>query len=151
MRLNLKKIYITPALLLIILVGCSNELPSNVTKGNKTHSVEKMEIYHFHSDRQCSVCKTIGAYLDETISRYFTKQVDEGKIVYGHINVQSPEKKEITNRYGAQGTSLWIGVYDENGFHSENDQGIWYKLRNKEKFIIYLKNLIEKRLSGDMN
>ena len=151
MKFNPKNIYITPVLLLIIFFGCSNESSSNVTKENKTHSVEKMEIYHFHSDRQCSVCKTIGAYLDETISRYFTKQVDEGKIVYGHINVQSPEKKEITNRYGAQGTSLWIGVYDENGFHSENDQGIWYKLRNREAFIIYLKNLIEKRLSGDMN
>ena len=151
MKFNPKNIYITPVLLLIIFFGCSNESSSNVTKENKTHSVEKMEIYHFHSDRQCSVCKAIGAYLDETISRYFIKQVDEGKIVYGHINVQSPEKKEITNRYGAQGTSLWIGVYDENGFHSENDQGIWYKLRNKEKFIIYLKNLIEKRLSGDMN
>ena len=151
MKLNLKDVYITPVLLLIIFFGCSNELPSNVTKENKTHSVEKMEIYHFHSDRQCSVCKAIGAYLDETISRYFTKQVGDGEIVYGHINVQSPETKEITNRYGAQGTSLWIGVYDENGFHSENDQGIWYKLRNKEAFIIYLKNLIEKRLSGDMN
>jgi len=151
MKLHLKDIYFTPVLLLIILAGCSNELPSNVTKTNKTHSVEKIEIYHFHSDRQCVVCKTIGVYLDETITRYFTKQVDKGKIVYGHINVQSPEKEEITNRYGAQGTSLWLGVYDENGFHSENDQGIWYKLRNKENFIIYLKNLIEKRLSGDMN
>ena len=151
MKFNPKNIYITPVLLLIILAGYSNALPSNVTKENKTHSVEKLEIYHFHSDRQCRVCKTIGAYLDETISRYFIKQVDDGKIVYGHINVQSPETKKITNRYGAQGTSLWIGVYDENGFHSENDKGIWYKLRNREAFIIYLKNLIEKRLSGDMN
>ncbi|MBW2196011.1 MAG: hypothetical protein JRF37_10800 [Deltaproteobacteria bacterium] len=103
------------------------------------------------SNRQCSVCKTIGANLDETINRYFLEQVASGKIIYGHINIQLPENEEITYRYGAQGTSLWIGVYDENGFHSENDRGIWYKLQDKEAFISYLKKLIEKRISGDLS
>ena len=79
------------------------------------------------------------------------EQVAGGKIIYGHINVQLSENEEITNRYGAQGTSLWIGVYDENGFHPENDRGIWYKLQDKEAFISYLKKLIEKRLSGDLS
>ena len=79
------------------------------------------------------------------------EQVAGGKIIYGHINVQLPENEKIANRYGAKGTSLCIGVYDENGFHPENDMGIWYKLQDKEAFISYLKKLIEKRLSGDLS
>lgn len=151
MKHNLKIFFIGVVLFLIFLAGYSNNLTGNVALANKVDSVEKIEVYHFHSNRQCSVCKTIGANLDETINRYFLEQVAGGKIIYDHINIQLPENEEITNRYGAQGTSLWIGVYDENGFHAENDRGIWYKLQDKEAFISYLKKLIEKRLSGDLN
>jgi hypothetical protein len=128
-----------------------NSLRSEVVLEIKGSNIEKIEIYHFHSTRQCNVCKTIGANLDETMERYFLEEVDSGKISYGHINIQDPGNSEITNRYGAVGTSLWIGVYDENGFHADNDKGIWYKLNDKEAFIDYLKNIIEKRLSGNIN
>ena len=141
-------------ILILSLVGCSNNtnnLTSEVTLKSEENYIEKIEVYHFHSTRQCNVCTTIGANLDETMDRYFLDEVNSGKISYGHINVQDPKNSEITNRYGAVGTSLWIGVYDEKGFHAENDRGIWYKLNDKEAFINYLKNLIEKRLSGDMN
>ncbi len=151
MKHNLKIFFIGVVLFLIFLAGYSNNLTGNVALANKVDSVEKIEVYHFHSNRQCSVCKTIGANLDETINRYFLEQVAGRKIIYDHINIQLPENEEITNRYGAQGSSLWIGVYDENGFHAENDRGIWYKLQDKEAFISYLKKLIEKRLSGDLN
>ncbi|MBT4174265.1 hypothetical protein HOC80_04770 [archaeon] len=138
-------------ILMLFLAGCSNNLTGDVTLEVEVTPIEKIEVYHFHSDRQCSTCKTIGENLDETIERYFLNEVNSGKITYGHINVQDSENREITNRYGASGTSLWIGIYDENGFRAENDQGIWYKLNDKEEFIDYLKNLIEKRLSGEMN
>ena len=151
MKRNLKIFYIGLVLFLISLAGYSNNLTGNVVRAAKVDSVAKIEVYHFHSNRQCSVCKTIGANLDETINRYFLEQVAGGKIIYGHINVQLPENEKIMNRYGAQGTSLWVGVYDENGFHPENDGGIWYILQDKEAFISYLKKLIEKRLSGDLS
>lgn len=151
MKRNLKIFYIGLVLFLISLAVYSNNLTGNVDRATKVESVKKIEVYHFHSNRQCSVCKTIGANLDETINRYFLEQVAGGKIIYGHINIQLPENEKIRNRYGARGTSLWIGIYDENGFHPENDKGIWYKLQDKEAFISYLKKLIEKRLSGDLS
>jgi len=113
--------------------------------------VEKVEVFHFHGDRQCSVCKTIGAYSEETINRYFVREVASGKLVYGHINVDDSQNAELTKQYGALGTSLWVGTYDETNFYKENDKAIWYKLGDKEAFILYLKNLIEKRLEGNLN
>jgi hypothetical protein len=146
--------YCLGLILVLFLTGCSdgaNNLTSEVTLETEANYIEKIEVYHFHSNKQCNVCKTIGVNLDETIERYFLDEVNSGRIIYGHINVQDPTNSEITNRYGAVGTSLWVGIYDENGFRAENDQGIWYKLGDKEAFIDYLKNLIEKRLSGDMS
>ena len=154
MKNNFHSFYCLGLILVLFLAGCSNSannIQGKITLETEENYIEKIEVYHFHSDRQCNVCKTIGANLDETIERYFLDEVNLGKISYGHINVQDSKNTEITNRYGAVGTSLWIGIYDENGFHAENDQKIWYKLDDKESFINYLKDLIEKRLSGDMN
>ena len=95
MKLNLKIFYIVLVSFSIFLVGYSNNLTGGVAIAKKVDSVEKVEIYHFHSNRQCRVCKTIGDNLDETIKRYFLEQVAGGKIIYGHINVQSPENDEI--------------------------------------------------------
>lgn len=155
-------IYLAILLIVVFITGCSttNMVPTNnvINEVNKetsalikNSSVEKIEVYHFHSDRQCNVCKTIGANLDETMERYFLEEVKSGKIIYGHINVQDPVNQQITMIYGATGTSLWIGVYDEEGIHIENNQEIWYKLQDKEAFILYLKGHIEKRLAGDMS
>jgi len=141
-------------ILVFFLSGCldsTNNVTNDVNVEGETAIVEKIEVYHFHSNRQCSTCETIGANLDETIERYFLDDFNSGKIVYGHINIENPENSEITNRYGAQGTSLWLGIYDNNGFHAEDDLGIWYRINDKEEFIRYLKDLIEKRLSGDMD
>lgn len=151
MKINYKIIYVIMILSLIFLTGCSNVLTGNVIKEKNVSLVEAIEVYHFHSDIQCNTCKTIGANLDETIERYFLDEVESKKIVYGHINVQDPKNSEITERYGAQGTSLWIGIHGENEFHAEDIQGIWYKLQDKEEFIEYLKLIIEKRLSGKLN
>ena len=64
MKRNLKIFYIGLVLFLISLAGYSNNLTGNVAIETKVDSVEKIEVYHFHSNRQCSVCKTIGANLD---------------------------------------------------------------------------------------
>lgn len=158
MKINKQVTLIIILLTVLVLSGCA-EVPTNTTAKviqettatTRANTVEKIEVYHFHSTRQCSVCTTIGNNLDETIDRYFTEEVESGKLVYGHLNIELIQNKAKTELYGATGTSLWIGVYDENGFHAENDQQIWYKLQDKEAFIQYLKELIDKRLEGDMN
>ena len=53
---------------------------------------------------------------------------------------------EAAEKYGAAGSSLFIGVYDENGFHAQEDTKVWYKLNNKEDFMGYLKGVIEEKL-----
>ncbi|MFC1454777.1 nitrophenyl compound nitroreductase subunit ArsF family protein [Candidatus Undinarchaeota archaeon] len=153
--------YIIPGLLLILLVaGCVTQDESVSSQSNFSQDMtfdeanvsisepEKIEVYHFHATRQCYSCITVGDYADETVKTYFAEELKSGKIVFAHINGDLPENAELVEKYGAAGSSLWIGVYDENGFHAEQNTNVWYKIKDKEEYMTYLKGVLENKLKG---
>lgn len=110
----------------------------------------KIEVFHFHGNRQCPSCKTVGAYAEETVKTYFSDELESGKIVFGHINAELPENRETALKYGATGSSLWIGVYEENGnFSKEENVNVWYKINDKQDYMDYLKQVLEQKLIGN--
>jgi len=116
---------------------------------NLSSDIEKIEVYHFHGNHQCYSCKTVGSYAEETVNTYFADELDSGKIVFGHINGELSENIGLVKKYGATGSSLWIGVYyRDGGFAKEENVNVWYKIDNKEDYMNYLKGVIESKLSG---
>jgi len=112
--------------------------------------VEKIEVYHFHATNQCYSCKTVGAYAEETINTYFANELKSGKIVFGHINGDLAENSGLVKKYGAMGSSLWIGTYYSDGtFTKEENINVWYKIKDKQDYMNYLKGVIESKLSGE--
>ena len=152
-----KSYLVVPVLLLIFALavlsaGCTTPVEPSGNRGTaSTAAVEKIEIYHFHRTQQCYSCKTLGAYAEETVNTYFAPEVASGKLVFAHVNIDLPENKELVEQYGPAGSSLWIGVYDKDGFHKEENVNVWYKIGNKEEYLAYLKGVIEKRLAGDLS
>ena len=153
-----RKWFITILVLIIsfsalIISGCmenTDPKPASYTDVNSL-SIQKIEIIHFHATQQCRSCIILGQYAEETVNTYFSKELESGKITFNHINYDLPQNNELVVKYGVTGSSLWLGVYDENGFHKEENINVWYKLSNKQDFISYLKGLIENRLSGDFS
>ena len=139
----------------LFLAGCSSnnspETGNAVLDSFNKVSIDKLEIYHFHPTNQCNSCRTVGAYAEETVNTYFAEELKSGKIVFGHINAQLPENEELVKKYEVTGSSLWLGVYDKNGFHPEQNTNVWYKINDKEDYMNYLKGIIEKRLAGDLS
>jgi thioredoxin-related protein len=140
----------------LMLSGCSNN--TNNINGNavvdtkQSVNIEKLEIYHFHGTNQCYSCKTVGAYAEETVNTYFADELKSGKIVFGHINGELPENKDLVVKYGVTSASLWLGTYTKDGqFSAEQNTNVWYKISNKEDYMNYLKGIIEKRLAGDLS
>lgn len=93
----------------------------------------------------------VGAFAEDTVNTYFADELASGKVVFGHINMELPENQEIVARYEPAAQSLWIGVYDENGFHKEQNINVWYKIKDQNEYMTYLKGVIEKRLEGDFS
>lgn len=138
--------------LLLVLSGCSSQAQTNNSESTITLSqdIEKVEIIHFHGTSQCYSCITLGDYAEETVNTYFSEEVKQGKISFAHINGELPENREKVIKYGATGSSLFIGTYFSDGtFKSEQNINVWYKLGNKNEFMKYLKEIITKRLSGE--
>jgi len=151
--------------ILFVVAGCNTEASQTTTTqtANNTaemscaddtcistmNEVQKVEVIHFHATQQCYSCKTVGAYAEETMNTYFANEIKFGKVTFAHINVDLPENRELVNKYGVTGSSLWIGVYDSNGFHKEENVNVWYKISNKQDYMNYLKGVIEQKLRGD--
>ncbi|MCK5698554.1 MAG: hypothetical protein KAH93_01815 [Candidatus Aenigmarchaeota archaeon] len=154
----------------IIISGCTGNTETNLS-GNTTltrattaqetnqatdatntegMAIQKIEVFHFHRTQQCYSCKTVGAYAEETVKTYFSDELNSGKIVFEHINAELPENKERTTKYGATGSSLWIGVYMADGsFSKEENTNVWYKIKDKQDYMNYLKQVLDQKLEGN--
>lgn len=107
-----------------------------------------VEVYHFHSTNQCWSCKTLGELAEKTVDTYFSKEIENGQLIFSHINIDLEENSDLVTRYGATGSSLWIGTYHEDVFKKEQDTNVWYNLNDEKNFMDYLKTALEKKLSG---
>lgn len=113
-------------------------------------NIEKLEIYHFYGTTQCSSCKTVGDYAEETVNTYFADDLKSGKIVFDHINADLSENGNLVRKYGVTGSSLWLGTYAKDGnFNAEENINVWYKINNKVDYMNYLKEIIELKLTGN--
>ena len=137
-----------------ILTGCTSK--ANTTIDNNAVpdteyivDIEKLEIYHFHATNQCYSCKTVGAYAEEAVNTYFADELESGKIVFGHINGELPENRDLVIKYGVTGSSLWLGTYSGKEFKAEENVNVWYKIRDREDYMTYFKEIIEQKLAGD--
>ncbi|OPY43900.1 MAG: hypothetical protein A4E42_01172 [Methanoregulaceae archaeon PtaU1.Bin222] len=138
--------------LAILAAGCTTQAEEGGNpKKTISGSVERVEVYHFHATRQCYSCIVLGDYAEETVTTYFAPELQSGKVIFAHVNVDLPENKAVFERYRPTGSSLWIGVYDSDGFHKEQNIKVWYKLGDKDEYMKYLKEVIEKRLAGDFS
>ncbi|MCC7572095.1 MAG: hypothetical protein KO464_01750 [Candidatus Methanofastidiosum sp.] len=124
--------------------GNTNTVPEKV-------NVLKVEVIHFHPRVGCVSCTTLGAYTEETVNKYFSKELQSGRITFRHVNYELTENQELVLLYRPPGSALCIGVYDDQGhLFIEENYGGWYRLNNKDTFFPYMKQLIEMRLNGDL-
>lgn len=156
----MKYVMIIGILLLTLLAGCStNEEIISISPDVSDVSVvedleinvEKIELYHFYGTTQCFSCKTIKLFAERTVNAYYYDLIESGVIEFNSIDVDLPENKEVVMKYGATGSSLWIGTYIDGEFYKEENKNVWYKVRDEKDFLNYLKGFLAKRLKGDLS
>jgi len=108
-------------------------------------------VFHFHGNSQCTSCIAVGDLAEKTVNDNFKTELASGQLVFAHVNAEIPENVALAKKYGVTGSSLWIGVYDANGFHKKEDTRVWSLIGNKDAYNFYLTSLISKRLNGDLS
>lgn len=122
-------------------------IPSN--NNNATHIVAKVEVIHFHITEQCYSCIMVGGYAQQTVDTYFANETASGKVIFMHVNGELQENRQMVEKYGATGSSLWLGIYDETGFHAHENINVWFKIENQAEYMDYLKGIIGETLEGN--
>ena len=139
--------------------GCTSSSEASVPQQPSTSQinpfnlslVERVEVYHFHGDQQCPSCVAVGDNAEKTVNANFKDELASGQLVFAHVNFDLPENAALATKYGVTGSSLWIGVYDTNGFHKQQDIQVWYLIDDKNAYSTYLSGIISKRLNGDLS
>lgn len=129
---------------------CGNSTcPLTTVQNSSTTTINledvKVEVYHFHKTHQCYSCITVGKLAEKTVNTYFKDKLDSGRIVFAHINIDLPENRELVKKYGATGSSLWIGTYSDGKFEKEQNVKVWYKINDEEDYLTYLKGVLDKK------
>ena len=126
-----------------------NQSTVGLAQNKTTETNITVEVYHFHGTHQCYSCIRVGELAEKTVNTYFKNELESGNVVFGHINGDLPENSELVAKYGATGSSLWIGTYVNGNFSKEQNTNVWYKIEDEKGYLEYLKGVIEKKLSGE--
>jgi hypothetical protein len=140
--------------LLVLAAGCTGTVPAqpgltpvpSLTPLNYT--ANSTELVFFHPVPGCDSCERVGLLANETVNTYFGPEVGAGKITFRDVNLNLPENRGIANQYGAYTESLWIGEYNETGFHATEILDIWYYAYNREEYMNYLRGILQRKLAG---
>jgi len=126
------------ALLFILFFGATNLCAQ---QENYIHVID------FHSTHRCMTCNAIENNTQHTLDEYFSKELEEGTIVFSVINVDLKKNEALAEKFEASGTSLFLNVIKE-GKESKIDltNFAFMKGNSKEAFAKELKATISKVL-----
>jgi hypothetical protein len=119
--------------------------------GADNSTVERVEVYHFHGKNQCTSCIAVGNLAEKTLNDNFKAELASGRLMFAHVNYDLPENAALATKYNVTGSSLWIGIYDADGFHKQQNLDVWSLTGDKEAYEIYLSGIITRRLKGDLS
>jgi hypothetical protein len=72
-------------------------------------------VIHSQGNPQCASFLTVGDHAEETVKINFKNEFASGRLVFSHVNAELQENSVLISKYGVNGLSLWIGVYDAEG------------------------------------
>jgi hypothetical protein len=158
MNLMRSLIFVFFIVVLIFTAGCTDSSPQLSATApsasqpaiSSNSTVGRVEVYHFHGNQQCVSCIAVGDLAEKTVNANFKEELASGRLVFAHVNYDLPENAVLAAKYGVTGSSLWLGIYDTNGFHRQQNMDVWYLTGDKEKYKAYLTNVITRRLNGDL-
>jgi disulfide oxidoreductase YuzD len=120
----------------------NNQIPENQSQ-EKKQSAEKIQVFVFHATQRCYSCITIGKFAGETVNEYFQPELRNGEIEFREINIDLPENKELSRKFQAGGSSLYINAVINGQDNIAEDVAVWRLVNNEVQFKNYLKNKLD--------
>ena len=99
--------------------------------------------YYFHGSFRCPTCHNLEQYAKEAIEDNFKDELTKGVLVFKAVNVEEKGNEHFVKDYQLYSKSLVLSLTkDGEEIRHKNLTKIWEHVRNKEKYINYVKNEI---------
>lgn len=151
----MKTLKLTSIILLIsLLTACGGKKEETKTTTDTTPqtTIEKptsrIEVVDFYATHRCDLCKAIEANARYAVESFFPKEVKSGKLSFISANVDEEKDQEITERFQAPGTALYLNIIkDGKETHIDLTELAFSKGLEKEAYAAELKTKIEEELA----
>jgi len=105
-----------------------------------------LNVYFFHLTERCDACTAIEENTRKVLAKYFSEQLNNGKIVFRSINIEKRENKNIAEKYQVSYTSLLL-IRADGDVTDFTNSSMNYANMNPSKFEELLKAEIDKNLN----
>jgi hypothetical protein len=96
--------------------------------------------YYFHGTMRCPTCHNLEQYSKEAMEANFKEALASGKLEFKVVNVEEKANEHYANDYRLYTKSLVLSlVKDGKQLKWKNLDKIWEYVRNKQKFLDYVK------------
>ena len=107
----------------------------------------KIIVYYFHGSFRCITCTNMEKYSKEAIETNFKNELASGKLEFKTVNTEEAGNEHFVNDYQLYTKSLILSfMKDGEKIKSKNLDKIWQYVRNKQKFIEYVTNELNRFL-----
>ena len=110
---------------------------------------DKVIAYYFHGSFRCPTCRNLEGYAKEAIESNFRKELDEGSLIFKAVNIEDKGNEHFVNGYRLYAKSLVLSlIKDDKEVKYKNLDKIWEYVRDKAKYMNYIKNEVNNFLKG---
>jgi len=129
----------------LFLFSCTSKAQSKVAENQAKEHI--IEILDFHTTNRCITCKAIEANTKYTLDTYFADELKNGKITFQVVNIDKDENYELSKKFKASGTSLFLNIIgDEKEKQIDLTAFAFTYGKKKDVFSDRLKNKLERHL-----
>lgn len=161
--MNKKILMIGGAVVVIALLGIVSAKPKETVDLNNNAAAQKkvintanmsvtlapadrVEVFVFHRTQRCISCVTMGKFAEKTVVEGFGKELSDGRIEFREINVDDPKNRELSVKFRAAGSSLFINAIRGETEDIQEDVAVWRLLGEEAAFKNYLAGKIKQLL-----
>jgi hypothetical protein len=136
-------------LLTSMLVGCGRTpSPAQNSPEPAITGADRIEVIHFHGNRQCMSCIALGELALKTIKTYFPQEYALGKIVFKTINLDAPENSALVQAFQVRGSSLFFQVTKGARVTRSEDTKVWRLVGDEAAYMTYVAGVLKNYLGA---
>lgn len=113
------------------------------------HLSDTVVVYQFHRRFRCEECYKLEVAIRESLDQHFTREIDEGTIVFNVVDLDAEGNDFYEKRYDFfYNTVIVAQVRGEKDVRFKNVEEVWSLANDKEKLMEFLRSEVSEYVEG---